>query len=213
MSQEDNKPDEIQEIDALTIDTTPNRLTFARMVAVPLVIFLLSQREFYYDVFATIIFVAAAITDYYDGYLARQMKSVTIYGKLLDPLADKFLVVVVLIQLQALERIAPWLVMILICREMTISSLRALASAEGVIIAAGKGGKWKAAIQMIGLPFLMVDQTLFGFFPTHTIGMILIYISLVLSLTSLSTYAFDFFTELHKKRKARRAGKKSGQSI
>lgn len=203
-----SKESTIQEIDALTIDTTPNRLTFARMVAVPLVVMLLAQRDFHMDVFATIVFIAAAITDYYDGYLARQMKSVTIYGKLLDPLADKFLVVVVLIQLQALERIAPWLVMILICREMTISSLRALASAEGVIIAAGKGGKWKAAIQMIGLPFLMVNESLFGFFPTHQIGMILIYISLVLSLTSLSTYAFDFFKELHKKRKDRRIKKK-----
>ncbi len=200
------------EIDALTIDTMPNRLTFARMVSVPLVVFLLAQHEFHYDIFATLVFIVAAITDYYDGYLARQMKSVTIYGKLLDPLADKFLIVVVLIQLQALERIAPWLVMILICREMTISSLRALASAEGVIIAAGKGGKLKAAIQMVSLPFLMVNQTLFGFFPTHTIGMVLIYVSLFFSLSSLLTYMIDFFCQLHKKRKARRAERKKEQS-
>ncbi len=202
------KKEEIrEEVDALTIDTTPNRLTFARMVAVPLVIVLLAQREFHYDIIATVVFIAAAITDYYDGYLARQLNSVTIYGKLLDPLADKFLVVVVLIQLQALERIAPWLVMILICREMTISSLRALASAEGVIIAAGKGGKWKAAIQMIGLQFLMVNVPLFGFFPTHTVGMVLLYISVVLSLSSLSTYAIAFFRELQRKRKERKAKK------
>lgn len=193
-----------EKLDQLTFDTAPNRLTALRMLAVPLVVWFLSFRDFYWDVAATVLFVAAAITDYFDGYLARTRKAITIYGKLLDPLADKFLVVVVLIMLQHLGRIHPWLVMVLVCREMTISSLRALASAEGVIIAAGTGGKWKAAIQMVALPFLMVHEPLFGVVPTQAVGMLLIYVSVVLSVMSLSTYALDFFRELHARRKARR---------
>lgn len=193
-----------QKIDALTFDTAPNRLTVLRMLAVPLVVWCLAFRTFSWDVIATIIFSLAAITDFFDGYLARTTKAVTIYGKLLDPLADKFLVVVVLIMLQYLGRIHPWLVMVLICREMTISSLRALASAEGVIIAASSGGKWKAAIQMVALPFLMIYEPIWGL-PCQTIGMALIYISVVFSLMSLSTYALDFFRELHKRRRSKKA--------
>ena len=193
-----------EKLDQLTFDTAPNRLTILRMLAVPLVIWLLSFRSFYWDVGATVLFVVAAVTDYYDGYLARRTKAVTIYGKLLDPLADKFLVVVVLIMLQHLGRIHPWLVMVLVCREMTISSLRALASAEGVIIPAGQGGKWKAAIQMVALPFIMVHEPLFGFVPTQVIGMLLIYVSVVFSVMSLSSYALDFFRELHARRKAKK---------
>lgn len=190
-----------QKLDPLTFDTAPNRLTILRMAAVPLVVWFLALREFRWDVAATVIFSLAAITDYFDGYLARTTKTVTIYGKLLDPLADKFLVVVVLIMLQYLGRIHPWLVMVLICREMTISSLRALASAEGVIIAASAGGKWKAAIQMVALPFLMIDVPIWGGFPTHGFGMLLVYISVVFSVLSLSSYALDFFRALHERRK------------
>ncbi len=193
------------QIDQLTIDTAPNRLTALRMLAVPLVVWCLSFHTFFWDSIATTIFVAAAITDYFDGYLARTTKAVTIYGKLLDPLADKFLVVVVLIMLQHLDRIHPWLVMVLVCREMTISSLRALASAEGVIISAGAGGKWKAALQMVAIPFLMINVPLLGFIPTREIGLGLIYLSVILSLGSLSTYCLDFFRALHARRQQRKS--------
>lgn len=191
-------------IDALTIDTAPNRLTAIRMLAVPVVVWCLAQRTLEWDFAATVVFIAAAITDYFDGYIARTTKSITVYGKLLDPLADKFLVVVVLIMLQHLGRIHPGLVMILICREMTISSLRALASAEGVIIAASQGGKWKAALQMVAIPFLMVHEPLMGVIPMHKIGLVLISLSVVLSLGSLGAYALDFFRELHRRKRAKK---------
>jgi CDP-diacylglycerol---glycerol-3-phosphate 3-phosphatidyltransferase len=189
--------------DALTFDTPPNRLTLLRMAAVPAVIYFLTWRTFTGDVTACVIFTLAAITDWFDGYLARAYKAVTIFGKLMDPLADKFLVVATLIMLQDLDRIHPFLVMILICREMGITSLRALASAEGVIIAAGSGGKWKAALQMVAVPFLIVHVTLFGVIPTALIGTWLMYISVLLSLTSASTYAIDFFRGLKEKLKAK----------
>jgi CDP-diacylglycerol--glycerol-3-phosphate 3-phosphatidyltransferase len=93
--------------------------------------------------------------------------------------------------------------MVLICREMGITSLRALASAEGVVIAAGAGGKWKAALQMVAIPFLIVYVDLFGVIPTQTIGSWLMYISVFLSLTSASTYVVGFFRGLREKRKAK----------
>lgn len=190
-------------IDALTFDTPPNRLTVLRMLAVPAVIYFLSWRTFQGDVTACVIFSLAAITDWFDGYLARAYQSVTIFGKLMDPLADKFLVVSTLIMLQELDRIHPYLVIVLICREMGITSLRALASAEGVVIAAGAGGKWKAALQMVAIPFLIVYVDLFGVIPTQTIGSWLMYVSVLLSLTSASTYVVGFFRGLREKRKAK----------
>ena len=185
--------------DALTFDTAPNRLTLLRMACVPAVVFFLSRLTLKGDITACVLFSVAAITDWFDGYLARAYKAVTIYGKLMDPLADKFLVVATLIMLQNLGRIDPYVVMVLICREMGITSLRALASAEGVIIAAGSGGKWKAALQMIGIPFLIVQLDLGGSITTKLIGTVLIYVSIFLSLTSALTYVIDFFRGLREK--------------
>ncbi|MGE3260899.1 MAG: CDP-diacylglycerol--glycerol-3-phosphate 3-phosphatidyltransferase [Bacteriovoracia bacterium] len=192
-----------QPTDALTFDTPPNRLTLLRMLAVPAVVYFLSWRTPNGDIYACITFALAAITDWFDGYLARAYQSVTIFGKLMDPLADKFLVVSTLIMLQQLGRIHPYLVMVLICREMGITSLRALASAEGVIIPAGTGGKWKAALQMIAIPFLIIYVPLFNTISTDLVGTVLMYVSVALSLTSASTYVIDFFRGLKEKLKAK----------
>lgn len=189
--------------DPLIFDNAPNRLTLLRMAAVPLVVYFLSWRTLNGDISACVVFSLAAITDWLDGYVARAYKAVTIYGKLMDPLADKFLVVSTLIMLQHLGRIHPYMVMVLICREMGITSLRALASAEGVIIAAGSGGKWKAALQMVAIPFLIIKITLFGFVDCDLIGTVLIYISLALSLSSALTYVVDFFRGLKEKLRAK----------
>lgn len=188
-----------QAVDALTFDTAPNRLTLLRMLAVPGVVYFLTWRTLQGDIAACVLFSLAAITDWFDGYLARAYQAVTIYGKLMDPLADKFIVVATLIMLQHLGRIDPYVVIVLICREMGITSLRALASAEGVIIQAGSGGKWKAALQMIGIPFLIVDIRLFSVVDSRMIGIVLIYISIFLSLTSALTYVIDFFRGLREK--------------
>ena len=186
--------------DALKFDTPPNRLTLLRMIAVPGVVYLLAQRNFSHDLAACVLFSLAAITDWFDGYLARQTQAVTIFGKLMDPLADKFLVIGTLIILQDLGRIHPYLVIVLICREMGITSLRALASAEGVVIAAGAGGKWKAALQMIAIPFLIVKENVWGI-PCATVGMVLMVISIGLSLYSAASYTRDFFVELKERSK------------
>ena len=142
--------------DQLTFHTTPNYLTLLRVIMVPAVILGLFQKTPGWDLAAAAFFGLASITDYFDGYLARKYKIETVYGKLMDPLADKFLVICSLIMLQYLGRMNPFVVMILVCRELTITGLRALASAEGVIVGASSGGKWKTALQMIAIPCLMI---------------------------------------------------------
>lgn len=184
----------------LTFNTTPNILTLTRIVLVPVVVGLLFVGEPKWDLAAALIFAAASITDYLDGYIARTQKIETVYGKLMDPLADKFLVVSALIMLQKLDRIHAVVVIILICREMAITGLRALASAEGVVIGASSSAKWKTATQMVAIPFIMAQSALFGL-PLYPIGMVLLYISLGISLWSAKDYVVDFFHGLRESRR------------
>jgi CDP-diacylglycerol---glycerol-3-phosphate 3-phosphatidyltransferase len=184
----------------LQFNNVPNQLTMLRIACVPLVVGLLFIQTPLGDFFAAVTFAVAAITDYFDGYIARKRKIVTVYGKLMDPLADKFLVVCSLIMLQYLGRIHPIVVMILVSRELGITGLRALASAEGVIISASGGGKWKAAIQMVAIPFLMLRQGLFEI-PVFYLGMGMLYVSIAMSIWSAKDYVVDFIKALREQRK------------
>jgi len=183
--------------------TTPNILTLARMVCVPIVVGLLFFGTPDYDLAASLVFGAASITDYFDGYLARAQKSVSIYGKLMDPLADKFLVVSSLIMLQHLGRLHPIWVILLICRELAITGLRALASAEGVVMSSSNSAKWKTATQMVAIPFMMAREPLFGI-PIYPIGQGLLAISVAISMWSAVDYVVEFFKKLPERRRARK---------
>lgn len=191
------KPQEDQE---LIFTNAPNLLTLARILFVPIVVGLLFLKDPKWDLAAGIIFSIASITDYFDGYIARTQKLETVYGKLMDPLADKFLVVSSLIMLQEMGRIHPVVVILLICREIAITGLRALASAEGVIIGASSSAKWKTATQMVAIPLVMVKEGLFGI-PFYPLGMLLMYISLGISLWSAKDYIVDFFRGVKEARK------------
>lgn len=168
------------------------------MAFVPVVVGLLSMSSHEAHFWAAWAFVVASITDYFDGYLARKQKVVTVYGKLMDPLADKFLVASSLIMLQAIGSIHPFIVILLICREMAITGLRALASAEGLIISASESAKWKTATQMTAIPFIM-GRELWGI-PLYGVGMVLLYASLAMSLWSAKDYIVGFFRAIKKKR-------------
>ena len=182
--------------DQMTFHTTPNYLTLLRVFFVPGVIFCLYQHTFWWDFTAAALFGLASLTDFLDGYLARKYKIETVYGKLMDPLADKFLVICSLVMLQSLGRMSPIVVMLLVCRELAITGLRALASAERVIVSASTGGKWKTATQMIAIPALMLKD-IWGI-PLYQIGLWLTYLSLGLSLWSAQDYIVDFFKGLKK---------------
>jgi len=166
-------------------------------------------RESKWDLIAGVTFGVAAATDYFDGYIARTQKLVTVYGKLMDPMADKFLTACTLIMLQQLGRISSVVVMLLICRELAITGLRALASAEGVIIDASKSGKWKTATQMVAIGFL-IAQNVFGI-PLNMAGLVLLYISLAISLWSAKDYIVDFFHGVREARKAKSHERKTAR--
>jgi CDP-diacylglycerol--glycerol-3-phosphate 3-phosphatidyltransferase len=198
----------------LQFTNTPNLLTLARILAVPGVVALLLMGTNQMDIFAGFLFAAAAITDYFDGYLARKQKLETVYGQLMDPLADKFLVVSALCMLQQMGRVHVVMVILLICREMAITGLRALASSEGIALPTSKSAKWKTATQMVAIPFLMAKEGLWGI-PLYPMGKVLIWISLMISMGSAFSYMLDFFrglTENRKKRKALRLAQKQDRT-
>jgi len=179
----------------------PNKLAILRMVLViPFVIFLSLALE-YSDktgitmtmrVFAAIIFVGAAITDYYDGKIARKYNLITNLGKLLDPLADKILVISALVTLAKFSQISLWFVIIIIFRELLITGLRSIVAAEGVVIAAESLGKWKTATQMIALTVIILIP--FSF----TINNILLLIPLLLTVVSGAEYVLKCKNVLNK---------------
>lgn len=126
----------------------PNKLTIIRMVMIPFfVVFLLMKQ---YSIAAGI-FIAASLTDFLDGYIARKYQLITNFGKLMDPLADKLLVTSALVCLVELGDISSWMVLIIISREFIISTLRAVAASEGIVIAASKWGKYKTISQMVAI--------------------------------------------------------------
>jgi CDP-diacylglycerol--glycerol-3-phosphate 3-phosphatidyltransferase len=168
----------------------PNKLATLRMILViPFVIILgialstnNSTLSIFMRIFACIIFVGASITDYYDGQIARKYNLITNLGKLIDPLADKLLVISALTTLTKYNQISLWIVLIIIFRELLITGLRAIVAADGTVIAAETLGKWKTATQMIAL-------TLIVLFPmSYTVNNILLTIPLILTIVSGAEY-------------------------
>lgn len=186
----------------LVFNTTPNLLTLARIALVPVLVMAMYFETPEWDLVAALIFALASITDYFDGYIARIQKSETIYGKLMDPLADKFLIISGLIMLMYTGRIQPVIVILLVCRELTITGLRALASAEGIIIAASPSAKWKTGTQMVAVIMLILNRDVFGW-PVIRAGHTLLYISLAISLWSARDYIVGFFSALRARRRNR----------
>ena len=137
----------------------PNKLTFIRLVlAVPFIYFLQESNAegFVYRMIAFALFVVASLTDFFDGYLARKYNLVTDFGKLMDPLADKILVISALVLFVELRYIPAWMSIIVIAREFLISGIRMLAAAKGEVIPAGKLGKYKTTSQMIVILIMII---------------------------------------------------------
>jgi CDP-diacylglycerol--glycerol-3-phosphate 3-phosphatidyltransferase len=191
--------------DALNL---PNLLTFARIVAIPLVLVLLDRGGPRDCFWAALLFAGAAITDFLDGYLARKRNLVSVLGKFLDPLADKLIVMATLVWLVPMGRIEPWVVVLLLARELAITGLRSIAASEGVVIAAGEEGKAKTALQMIGILMLMIGYPYRMHFLVFDLGVVdlvhvgrwLIYISLVYSLASAAKYVGLFASTVEARR-------------
>lgn len=173
----------------------PNLLTFLRILMIPAVLVFLERGSPRACFWAAVIYSLAAITDMLDGWLARRQGLVSILGKFLDPLADKLIVAAVLVWLVSMGRMPAWAVVVLLSREITITALRSIASSEGLIIAAGDGGKLKTALQMVGLICLIVGYPYdfwlfvdFGRIDFVHVGRMLVYLSIVFSVTSAASY-------------------------
>lgn len=162
----------------------PNKLTLLRIVAIPVFIVVLLMGHRY---IATIIFIAAAITDMLDGHIARKYNLVTNFGKLMDPLADKLLVMSALICLVELDNVAGWMVIVILAREFAVTGLRQVAASEGIVIAAGITGKIKTITQMIAIPLLLLDN-----WPCRYIGFpldqVFLWIAVIMTIVSGAEY-------------------------
>jgi CDP-diacylglycerol--glycerol-3-phosphate 3-phosphatidyltransferase len=134
----------------------PNVLTVLRILLVPVLVVALTTEAKNGDTIAAIVFALAAITDGLDGYIARSRKSITTFGKVMDPIADKMLIAAALIALVSLDRLAAWVAMVIIAREFAVSSLRIAAAAEGAIIPASILGKVKTVVQVATVMALIV---------------------------------------------------------
>ena len=129
----------------------PNVLTVARIMLVPALVVALLGNTPAGDVLAAVVFALASLTDFVDGYLARARDSVTTFGKLMDPLADKLLIVAALISLVSLHRLAAWIAMVIITRELAVTVLRLGATQAGVVIGASLLGKVKTCLQIAAI--------------------------------------------------------------
>jgi CDP-diacylglycerol--glycerol-3-phosphate 3-phosphatidyltransferase len=180
----------------------PNILTLSRIAAVPVVILLLMFESKQACLWAAVIFTLASMTDWLDGYLARKWGVVTVLGKFLDPLADKLIVMAALIMLIPLDRVPAWAVFIILAREIIVTGIRSIASSEGIVIDASPLGKYKTIFQMIAIVVLLLHYRYYWFFglqydflypSMHEVGMVIFYISLVLTIWSGVDYFAKFF--------------------
>jgi CDP-diacylglycerol--glycerol-3-phosphate 3-phosphatidyltransferase len=161
----------------------PNVLTVVRILLVPvLVVALLGETG--NDVLAAIVFAAASVTDALDGYLARSRNAITSFGKLMDPIADKLLVVAALFALVSLGRLEAWIAMVIVTRELAVTVTRMVATAQGVIIPAAGWGKVKTIVQVAAIFFLI------AFDPTPLWVDLLVYAAVAVTVISGVDYFF-----------------------
>src|SRR5882724_11137135 len=170
----------------------PTLLTWARIISIPLVVgvFYLNLDEADRNLFATVLFVVVALTDWADGYLARKLNQTSSFGAFLDPVADKFLVCASLLVLVHLNRADVFVALIIIGREIAISALREWMAQIGASksVAVHMLGKVKTTMQMIAIPFLLFDGRLFGAIDTGVWGTWLIWIAAILTVWSMVYY-------------------------
>jgi CDP-diacylglycerol--glycerol-3-phosphate 3-phosphatidyltransferase len=169
----------------------PNILTLMRILIIPLIVIFLFFPGKIWSLFAALSFLVASFTDLLDGFFARRYNIVTSFGKFFDPIADKLLIASALIMLIPLRGIPAWMVVIIIGREIAVSGLRGVASANGVIVEASWLGKRKTFFQMTSLFCLLVHYEYF-YVNFHIVGMFFLWIAVLLTLWSGSDYFYKF---------------------
>lgn len=169
----------------------PNTLTLFRVAAVPILIVLLMWGNKLCALMSAFVFSVAAITDYFDGYLARRYGLVSNLGKILDPLADKLLVASSLIMLIPLGRVPAWMICVILGRELAVTGLRNIISDQGGDVSASMLGKYKTGFQIAAIIPLLIHFSFFGI-DFHKVGAFLLWIALVSTLWSGIDYFIRF---------------------
>ncbi len=164
----------------------PNKLSITRVLCIPAIVILLYMQDGTCQLIAGILFILASLTDLLDGHIARKYHLITDFGKFIDPVADKMLVLTTLIMLIRCGLMEAWVVILILCRELAVDGLRMVAVGQGKVIAAGPLGKWKTTFQMITIvTILLLNQGCFSAWYTCA----LTGISVALTLAS----AVDYF--------------------
>ena len=164
----------------------PNKLTVLRILLVPvIVLLLLLWNGTATDHIAAVLFIIGTVTDFLDGKIARKRQLVTDFGKFMDPLADKLLVCSVMICLMPDGRVPAWAAVIIVAREFAVSGLRLVASAKGIVLAAGKLGKMKTAVQTAWLLFLLLHFSWSWWGIAETV---LLWLAVILTVVSFTDY-------------------------
>jgi CDP-diacylglycerol--glycerol-3-phosphate 3-phosphatidyltransferase len=179
----------------------PNVLTLLRIVAVPVIVVALLGETPNGDALAAGVFALAAFTDGLDGYIARRRQDVTTFGKLMDPLADKLLIVAALVSLVSLGRLAAWVAMVIIARELAVTGLRAVAVEQGVVISASWLGKLKTALQIAAVFALIIWN------PSPVAVDLLVYVAVAATVISGADYFFGLRRRIATERISRTAAK------
>lgn len=169
----------------------PTILTFSRIVLIPFFILVTPQNPF----LGIVIFLIASTTDYLDGYLARKSGQITKFGIILDPIADKFLVISALILLVDMVRLSAWIAIIIIVREFIVTGLRVVALSKNILMPAEKTGKLKTFAQIFSIIFLLLPGGI-GDIDFYDIGIVSIYIAMILALTSGIKYILAFWKQI-----------------
>jgi CDP-diacylglycerol--glycerol-3-phosphate 3-phosphatidyltransferase len=169
----------------------PNLLTLVRVGSIPVLVLMLYLPGEGWSTLAAVVFFVAGLTDLLDGWLARRMKSVTLLGQYLDPVADKLLISSILIMLTALGRVPAWMTILIICREIAVTGMRALAANHNFTVPSDLWGKSKTALQMLGVFLILLHQPLGGFEPLVWGGWIMWLAVLVTAWSGLG-YAMRF---------------------
>jgi CDP-diacylglycerol--glycerol-3-phosphate 3-phosphatidyltransferase len=177
----------------------PNVLTLLRVLAVPVIVVALLDETPNGDALAAGVFALAALTDGLDGYIARRRRDVTTFGKLMDPLADKVLIIAALVSLVSLGRLAAWVAMVIIARELAVTGLRTVAAEQGVVIAASWLGKVKTALQVAAVFALIIWN------PAPLAVDVLVYVAVAATVIRGADYFFGLRRRFAEER-ARRAG-------
>lgn len=173
----------------------PNSLSLLRLACLPVIILCLTDEGRWGSFLAALFFGLAFVTDFLDGYFARRYGAVTVVGKLLDPLADKILVIVTMIMLIPIGRIPAWIVVLIVARELAVTGLRSIAVTEGVVIQAGSLGKYKTVFQCSATIALCLHYEYLGI-DLQVVGMTLLWIALGFTVWSGWSYFRDFYREV-----------------